>query len=225
MTGTNDADSDLEERSQDSPSPETSTPASDKPNSRPDPSELWKQLEPFVKRELQSVKDTRIGKLESAVESFKPVLDRVKELIPADKFAALQRDLEFDEMRRRVFGDEAQPGTSDSTAGKPESNAAAEVSKVVDSVLQLPANDPRVTDLKLKHANDPTQYLSEALKLYAKIGQQEDSTPGEAPPSNTGGAAPRSDNPIASIDDPRELYKLAAQQMAASVGKKRRVAS
>ncbi len=222
-----DLENGLEAGSQeDSQSPETSK-AAGAQTSNLDPAALWKQLKPLVERDFQSGKDKGIAELRSTLESFKPVLERVKELIPADKFDALQKDLEFDDLKRRVYGDQTKTPSSDSPApGTGKSTAAAEVSGIVDDVLQLPGNDPRVTELRLKFGNDPKAYLENALQLYAKIGTKQEATPGEQPPASGGGAAAKEDNPIKNIDDPRELYRLAAKQMDQQIqGKKRRVAS
>lgn len=225
MTPKDAAESEPLEELQDPPSSETSN-EKVTPTSPSDAESLWKQLKPFVARELQSQKDTRIGKLESTVKAFEPVLARVKDLIPADKFQALQRDLEFEDLKARVYGTETETESSAPVVGKQTDNATREVERVVDSVLELPANDPRVTKLKETFGNDPAAYLREGLKLYATISAaQEESTPGEQPPAPRGGAAPRSENPIANIDDPKTLYRMAAKQMAASTGRKRRVPS
>lgn len=224
MTVKDDAEREPIEESQDRPSSDTSNEkvTSTSPS---DPESLWKQLKPFINREIQSVKDTRLGKLETDMKGVNAVLDKVKGLIPAEQFQTLQRDLEFEEIRRRVLGQE-QPDSSDSDAGNNPKTAAGEIEKVVDSVLDLPANDPRVTKLKVDFGSDPAAYLRERLKLYATISSaQEESSPGEHPPASGGGAAPKNENPIANIDDPKTLYRMAAQQMAKSNGKKRRVAS
>jgi hypothetical protein len=124
-------------------------------------------------------------------------------------------------LKRRVYGEEQ---TGDSKAGKPES-AATDLTQVVDEVLQLPENDSRVTDLKLKHGNDPKAYLSEGLKLLASLGEQPESTPGEQPVLQ-GRVVTKEENPIKDIDDPKTLYRIAAKQMAQrATGRKRAVAS
>jgi hypothetical protein len=162
---------------------------------------------------LQSLKDKTLSdkRIAKTVNDLQHVLERFKGRIPDDQLADIQRDLEWDEVKRRVLGGEST--SDDSEAGNQQSSAANDFAKVIDDVLQLPANDSRVTDLKLKFGDDPKAYLSESLKLFGRLAAQEESTPAEQPIPR-GGAIQKDENPIANIDDPKTLYRLAAQQIA-----------
>jgi hypothetical protein len=187
------------------------------------PEDLLKQVESLIDRKLQSTKDKRFAQLERTVNEFAPVLERFKGLVSDDKLAEIRKDLEFEDLKRRVYGDGQ---SSDRQEGNQPDNAASQLTAIIDEMLELPTNDSRVTDLKLKHGNDPKAYLSEGLKLFAKLGEQRESTPAEQPMSPGGGTHRQEENPIADIDDPKTLYRLAAQQMAKNAtGRKRRVAS
>jgi hypothetical protein len=137
-------------------------------------------------------------------------IERILELAKEGKSQKqIERELWLDSlMEGRNVADAEPVADNDSKAN------GADMSKVIDEVLQLPANDPRVTKLKLEHGNDTAAYMREALKLAARLAEaNDDSTPAEQP-LPTGGTARKVDNPIADIDDPKLLYRLAAQQMA-----------
>lgn len=150
-------------------------------------------------------------------------IERILQLAGEGKTKAqIERELWIDSMMQGPESADASPGSDQ--AGKASSPSAT--IQVVDEVLQLPANDSRVTDLKLKHGNNPKAYLSEGLKLLASLGEQSESTPGEQPIAQGKSAPIKDDNPIANIDDPKALYRLAAQQMAKrATGRRRAVAS
>jgi hypothetical protein len=186
------------------------------------PEQLDSLVEAAVAKALQNPKvvqslkdktlsDKRFAQVAKAVNDFQPVLQRFKGLVSDEQLAQIQRDLEFDDLKRRVYGDESN--SEDSETGNQRVAAASDFTRVIDEVLQLPENDSRVTDLKLKHRDNPKEYLSEGLKLLARLGTQEESTPGEQPIPR-GGAVQKDDNPIKDIDDPKALYRLAAQKIA-----------
>lgn len=207
---------------EEAPTSSNSNGGGDKQTSQLDAEQLWKAVEPFIEKKLQSTKDRRIAQLERTVNEFQPILERFKGIVPDAKLAEIQRDLEFEDIKRRVYGEEQSSG---SAAGNQQNNAAVDLAAVVDEVLGLPANDSRVTDLKLKYANNPKEYLSQSLQLLAKLGDQRESTPAEQP-IVSGGVHRQTTNPIENIDDPKTLYRMAAQQIAKqATGRKRGVAS
>lgn len=146
-------------------------------------------------------------------------IERILELAQSGKSKAeIERELWIDSMMQGRSATDAE-----AVSDKDSKADSGDTVRVIDEVLQLPANDSRVTDLKLKFGNDPKEYLSESLKLLARLGaQEEESTPAEQPlPS--GKAIQKDENPIKDIDDPKALYRLAAQQIAKET-KGRRVA-
>lgn len=192
------------------PSSEGSPDGGQRP-SQIDTAELLKLIEPLIDKKMQSTKDRRIAKLEQTVSSFAPVLEKFKGLVPDEKLDQIQRDLEFDDLKRRVYG---EPSSEETPARQQAETPADDVVSAIDEVLQLPANDPRVTDLKLRFGKDPAAYMREGAKLLGQIGVQREPTPAEVPPTTPGAVARKGDNPIENITDSRTLYRMAAQQIA-----------
>ena len=165
---------------------------------------------------VQKGTDKQINQVNASIE-------RILELAKEGKTKPqIERELLLDRLMQDK--ESAEPEAVSDKRGK-QTNSP-DIVKVVDEVLGLPENDSRVTDLKLKHGNDPKAYLSESLKLLASLGDQSESTPGEQPVLQGRGAPARDDNPIKDIDDPKTLYRLAAKQMAQrATGRKRAVVS
>jgi hypothetical protein len=96
--------------------------------------------------------------------------------------AQIRRELEID----------ALLGGSRSAVPEPAGGTSAAKASLdvqgIDTALELPANDARVTDLKLKHGSDPVAYLREAAKLKVSLPTNEP-TPAEQP-LPTGGVTP-----------------------------------
>jgi hypothetical protein len=194
------------------PNPDNSQTPGVQPNSQLDAESLWKALKPLVERDFQSGKDKAIAKLEERMSGYQPVLDRLKGIVSDEELAKITRDLEFEDLKERVYGNQR---STDQQPGTRADNGATDMATVVDEVFGLPDNDPRVTDLKLQYKNDPKGYLSAAIQLAAKISSQKESTPAEQP-MQPGGTYRQPDNPIENITDSKELYRLAAKQMATS---------
>lgn len=207
------------------PNSESSQGDGDKPTSQQD-EQVLQQLNGLVEKALakalanpaflQSVKDKtlsdkRVLQNQKTLKDIQFVLGRFKGVVPDDQLAQIQHDIEFDELKRKVYGDEES--TSDSTAGKPES-AATDFSKDIDKALNLPENDSRVTQLKIDHGNDNVAYVQAAVQLAAQLAGKPESTPGEQPVMQ-GHTPPKPEvNPIENITDSRTLYRMAAEQMA-----------
>ena len=116
---------------------ETPNPAAskqdDKPTSAFDADQLLKQVEVLIEKKVQSVKDRRFDEMDKRLGGAEAVLERVKDLIPAEKFNELKKDLEFEDLKRRVYGDEPKPVAV--------ASAAIDVAKVA-SEYGLKADDP-----------------------------------------------------------------------------------
>lgn len=200
----------------------TSTPgASDESQQLP---EWAKALAKRVDEAVTTVRGVQKGVDKQIVKGVDSSIERILELSKAGKSATeIKRELWIDSQIGGSDSVEPSPAVSDKGAAVEDDKA---LYKAVDDLLQLPANDSRVTQLKLDHGKDFEKYRSEAFKLALKLhAGQEEATPGEQPVASGGGAAPKVDNPIANIDDPKTLYRMAAQQMAKSTGKKRVVPS
>lgn len=205
--------------------------AGDPGSSTPGASDGAQQLPEWAQRILSDLEETKAlargvqkGTDKQIRNQVNNSIERVLELAGKGlSKAQIERELWIDSQMAGNSEPVDNSPASDKGEGKEDTKA---IFRVVDDLLGLPANDPRVTDLKLKHGSDFEAYKSEALKLYQTLSKgQGESTPGEHPVASGGGAAPKVDNPIKDIDDPRALYKLAAQEMAKSTGKKRRVPS
>ena len=73
--------------------------------------------------------------------------------------------------------------------GRVESQGNAVELQVIDQMLDLPANDSRVTELKLKYSGNPVEYGKAALALKGSFNTQPPSPAEQLPPS--GGQQPR----------------------------------
>ena len=96
--------------------------------------------------------------------------------------AQIRRELEIDALLGGSRNAVPEPAGGTSAA-----KASLDV-QGIDTALELPSNDARVTDLKLKHGSDPVAYLREAAKLKASLPTNEP-TPAEQP-LPTGGVTP-----------------------------------
>ena len=88
------------------------------------------------------------------------------------------------QIQRELWIDSQIEGESASSAlpaGSGESRAGLDVQSI-DTALELPANDSRVTNLKLLYVNDPFTYLREGVKLKASFNAQPLSPAEQLPP-------------------------------------------
>ena len=67
--------------------------------------QLLKVLEPLIERKVQSVKDRRFAEQEQFRSEFQPVLERFKDLVSPEQLKEIQKDLEFEDLKRRVYGE------------------------------------------------------------------------------------------------------------------------
>lgn len=129
-------------------------------------------------RGLQKGTDKQIGQVRSDVKRILELKDKglTEEQI--------QRELSIDELL-------GQNKRNAETAPDKGSGSNGFDIGSIDNLLELPANDARVTDLKLKHGGDPLAYLREGMKLKSQLSQPTPPTPAEMPlPS---GKAPSAD--------------------------------
>ena len=145
-----------------SPNQTTSQGQGVQPTSAFDADQLLKQLEPLIEKKVQSVKDRRLGEFDKRLGDAETVLGRVKELIPADKFRELEKDLEFEELKRRVYGE--QPQTGASVTGTQQTSAAVDTAKVF-SLLNLPEN-AETTALKARTYGSEAEAAVAALHYF-----------------------------------------------------------
>jgi hypothetical protein len=218
-------DSNSQSGQQGSPTPDNLANESVQPPSTNAPASSLEQMRTFVNEAVRealrdpkvytSIKDKRIGAIEQQLKDASPVLERVRKLLTPEQeaqFAQIQRDAVIDQLQQAVFGD-SQTQTGAPQGGTPGS-AALEL-QAIDEVLELPANDSRVTDLKLKYRGDPLAYGREAKKLKASFNQNP-ATPAEQLLPEGGGASRMSEAEIdTDLARYTELNKNRTQNSAA----------
>lgn len=140
----------------------------DKPTSPFDAEKLLAQVgtlvEQSVEKKLQSMKDRRFDTMEKFQKEYQPVLDKVKDLIPPEQFAQIQKDMEFDEIKRRVLGD--TPTSAPELIGNQQKVSAVDnAAKVLDE-LKLDAKDAEVAK-KLGEIGLENPKLREEMAIFA----------------------------------------------------------
>ena len=177
----------------------------DKPTSTFDEAKLLERIGALVKDEVgkavQSSKDRRFDKIEKTLSDYQPVLEKVKERLSPEDFATLQRDLEWEEMKRRTglltsTSPTEQVGNQQVTAAQPKSDVVKE--------LGLDENDPDVARVLRESGPDP-------LKL-AKVAVSKAKTPAPDP-----SGAPAMGTPPAPPADGQEALAAAYSKEVASL--------
>lgn len=149
----------------------------DKPTSQFSAEELLKQLEPLIERKVQSVKDRRFdeqGKRIAELSQFQPVLERFKDLVSPEQLREIQKDLEFEDLKRRVYGDgqTSEPVSAVNTQ-VPAVNAAK---TFVEMGLDL--SDPRVSTEAVKQFANEDAVIAAGWRLQQQL--KNSPTPTEA---------------------------------------------
>lgn len=154
-----------------SPNPSASPAGNGSSTSTFDPQKMPEQLESYVskaiEKALQSTKDKRISGIEKTLDDFKPVMEQVKALLTPEQlreFNQIQRDAEFEDLKRRVYGNTS---TSTPAIGNQES-AAVDVAKVFGE-RGLDLKDPQVALVaNMKYASPQEAELA-AYKLRDRL--------------------------------------------------------
>jgi hypothetical protein len=111
----------------------------------------------------------------------------------------IQRELMLDQ----ILTSQGQSTPVQPSAGSERTGTGFDVGSI-DSALELPTNDARVTDLKLKYGSDPAAYLREGLKLKGQLSTTTP-TPAEMP-------LPQGGAPTGKLSDADAEAKLAKMQ-------------
>ena len=139
----------------------------DKPTSSFDEAKLLERIgslvETTIEKKLQSQKDRRFDKIEKTLGDFQPVLEKVKDLLTPEQLEKVQRDLEWDEMRRRTG---LLPTSQTSQVGSPQAAAVESKSDIVKE-LGLDENDPEVAAV-LREGADPLKLAKVAINMAKK---------------------------------------------------------
>ena len=149
-----------------SPNPNASQGKGVQPTSAFDADQLLKQLEPLIEKKVQSVKDRRFDEMDKRLGGTETVLERVKELIPAEKFNELKKDLEFEELKRRVYGEPAP--TSAPVTGTQQETTAVDTAKVVDELGLLDPAHPETAALKARQFKSADEAKLAVVDLWAR---------------------------------------------------------
>lgn len=187
-----------------SPNQSASQGQSVQPTSAFDAESLLKQLEPLIDRKVQAVKDRRFDDMDKRLGGAEAVLERVKELIPAEQFRELEKDLEFEELKRRVYGQPAQ--TSAPVTGNQQAVAAVDTAKVF-SLLGLPEN-AETAALKARPYKDEAEAALAAVRYMEALQSKPKPTAADLPTPRGEPQRPGAVD-ISQIEDPATLYKMA----------------
>jgi hypothetical protein len=127
-------------------------------------------------RALQSEKDKRWA---TEVEPMKDQVARLAEALGLDESQVKKAQIEMAlSDLAEAYMDESQVEPSSDGTGDGEDHSAE--LKDIMAALELPANDPRVTDLITEHGNDVARFSLEASKLKLSLNTAQ-ITPAELP--------------------------------------------
>lgn len=129
-------------------------------------------------RALKSGKDKAVDRV---VKSNEETLAKFAKYLNVDEeqLKKAQRESLLDDLIAERNGGH-QPAAP--ISGKVETQGNSTELGFIDTALELPANDSRVTDLKLKYAGNPSEYLKQALSLKASFQTNPPSPAEQLPP-------------------------------------------
>jgi len=139
--------------------------------------QLKETIKEEVGRTVQSTKDKRFSEIEKKMGDFQPVLERVGELMKGGKsFDEAQKEIEWEEMRKAVFGKEQTQTSEPVSAGNTQAPAVNSAQAFQNVGLDL--KDPRVAvALQTQYKTDDAAELA-AYRLLKTI--QASPTPTDA---------------------------------------------
>lgn len=149
---------------------------------------IKKRMEDFERR-AQGDKDRAVQGVRREFETWKPVLEKVAaqfNLTP-EQVATVQRDMEFDELKRRVFEQPSQPPAQ----AAPVQDAGEQMFQKALKRYGLDATDPDVVGL-MRETSDPEDRLFRLAELGAVRKTAPTPTPGSTP-APSGGTPPKPD--------------------------------
>lgn len=159
-------------------------------------------------RALKSGKDKAVDRV---VKSQEETLAKLASYLNVDEsqIREAQRQSVLDDLIAERMG-KSQPEPA--IQGRVESSGASVELQVIDRMLDLPANDSRVTELKLKYA-DPVEYGKAALALQKSLNTQ--------PPSPAEQLLPEGSNTRKSEKTPAQLEADYQKEMGVIASTKR----
>jgi len=156
-----------------SPNPSASQGSGVQPTSGFDAKAL-QEIEHLIERKVQSVKDRRFDEQGKRLGEVESVLERVKGLIPDKEFKELKKDLEFEDLKRRVYGDPQDAPQS----GKLQERVAVDAQKVIEE-FGLDVNDAKVRLELLSKSYKTAEEAEVAAAKFIKA-QSKQPTPSDA---------------------------------------------
>lgn len=131
--------------------------------------------------EINALKSGKDKAVDRVIKSQEETLARLATYLNVDEkqVREAQRQSVLDDLVAERIGGRSLPEPT--PQGRGESSSTAAELQDVDDLLDLPANDSRVTDLKLKYGNDLAAYKAEAKKLKGQITTTNPPSPAEMP--------------------------------------------
>lgn len=189
-------DSDLPEGSEGTTTPPASPGAGDEPNSQAAADQLVNavlerlesSIEERVQKAVQSTKDKRFNEVEDFTTTYGPLLKRVKDLIPAEDYDRIQRDLEMEDLRSIVNTLQRGQGNTGNVTPAPP----VDVAKLVgDSGLD--PRDPQVIMMMNRKFDSALEAKAAIADILISKNSAPTPTPAQSPASNTGEPTPNND--------------------------------
>lgn len=175
-------------------------PVSSEAPAQPSAVELAKVIQDLQKAnaiheaELRALKSAKDRRWDTEVTPMKDAVARLAEAMGVDisQVKSAQRKIALEDLADtyldELAGDESQ-GESPLAGTGAETSNLAEL-QTIEAALELPANDSRVTDLKIKYGNDVAKFALEGAKLKNELATAQP-TPGEQPLPSGGPKAER----------------------------------
>lgn len=123
-------------------------------------------------RSLQGEKDRGVSKLKNEFEGYKPLLEAIKGFVPAEQLPQVERELEYQDLKQRVYGTSQREQTEPLSGGTQKGIDAEDLALKTVEKLGLDLNDPKVADaIRSSQGVDMVMSLMEIATQKAKAPQ------------------------------------------------------
>jgi len=164
--------------------------------------DMLRVLEPLIDKKVQSVKDRRFAEQEQFRSEFQPVLERFKDLVSPEQLKQIQKDLEFEDLKQRVYGEKQ---TSEPVSAGNTQAPAVDAAKLFDE-MGLDRKDPLVnTVLAGLQGKDRDAVELAGYRLANKIKSSPAPTPAQG--ASLQGKPPVAENVESLTLEYKEKYK------------------
>ena len=180
------------------PTPSPTTPQSSEENFADLIANLQRKID-AQDGEIRALKSGKDKAVDRVVRSNEEMLAKFAKYLNVDEnqIREAQRQSVMDELIEERMGGRNQTGPT--LQGSGGGNGSQVELQYIDTALEFPENDSRVTDLKLKYGNDPVAYLREGMKLAQSL-KTTSPTPAEQLPPQGGSASSSSAETAALIE-------------------------